>query len=78
MNTYKRDNHNLFKSRKTAHNKRVASKIEVACGVNEAQRWISAKAHNRAYRVVHRGRAAWDSLRLLVMVPRVSVDDSGV
>jgi len=61
MNTYKRDNHNLFKSRKTAHNKRVASKIEVACGVNEAQRWISAKAHNRAYRVVHRGRAAWDS-----------------
>ena len=30
METYKRDNQNLFKSIKTACNKRVASKIEVA------------------------------------------------
>jgi len=30
METYERDNQNLFKSIKTACNKRVASKIEVA------------------------------------------------
>jgi len=30
MKTYKRDNQNLLKSIKAAHNKRVASEIEVA------------------------------------------------
>jgi len=30
MKTYRRKNHNLFKSIKTAYSKRVASKIEVA------------------------------------------------
>ena len=30
MKTYQRDNQNVFKSIKTAYNKRVASKFEVA------------------------------------------------
>jgi len=41
MKSCKKDNHNLFKSTKTAYNKRVACKIEVADWQGTEPIWIA-------------------------------------